>query len=312
MICMMLAVLLLASCTERELNKEAVYTEAVPAEYLEASEKPGTVTRLDYESEDYVGRRGAVTKTAFVYTPYGYDEDDTDTRYDIIYLMHGWRGHTGEDFEYPGTKNLFDNLIANGDMHPAIIVSATFYGPYSNTDFKRSEWEVREFHRDFREHLMPAAEGKYHTYAASVSDEDLKASRDHRAFGGFSLGAVTTWLEFCHDYDYIRYFLPVSGSSWYYGTYGRFRIKRNVDFIEQLAEDNGLDEKGYFIFHAVGTEDSLKKQTLDMADEMLARRDVFTADHYGLYLKEGGRHDLGSEQEFMYNALPLFFRGGTE
>ena len=49
-----------------------------------------------------------------------------------------------------------------------------------------------------------------------------------------------------------------------------------------------------------------------MADEMLARRDVFTADHYGLYLKEGGRHDLESEQEFLYNALPLFFRGSTE
>ena len=72
-------------------------------------------------------------------------------------------------------------------------------------------------------------------------------------------------------------------------------------------ENNGLDEKGYYIYHAVGTEDSLKKQTLDMADEMLSRGDVFTPDHYGLYLKDGGRHDLEEEQEFLYNALPQFF-----
>lgn len=28
--------------------------------------------------------------TAYVYLPYGYDEKDGDTRYDILYLMHGW------------------------------------------------------------------------------------------------------------------------------------------------------------------------------------------------------------------------------
>ena len=68
-----------------------------------------------------------------------------------------------------------------------------------------------------------------------------KASRDHRIFGGFSLGSVTTWLEFCYDYDYIKYFIPMSGSSWYYGGYGDFQIERNVDFIEQLVKDNELE-----------------------------------------------------------------------
>ena len=155
---------------------------------------------------------------------------------------------------------------------------------------------------------MPAVEGKYHTYAASTSPEDLKASRDHRAFGGFSLGSVTTWLQFCHDTDYIRYFLPMSGSSWYYGTYGDFQIERNVDFIEQLVRENNLDERGYFIYHAVGTRDAVKSQSLMMADEMLSRSDTFTPDHYVFYQKDGGYHDFDAVQEYMYNALPLFFR----
>ena len=134
----------------------------------------------------------------------------------------------------------------------------------------------------------------------------MKASRDHRAFSGFSLGSVTTWLQFCYDYDYLRYFLPMSGSCWYYGTYGDFQIEKNVDFIEQLVKDNDLENRGYFIYHAVGTNESVKSQSLDMADVMLYRG-TFTAEHYVVYQKDGGYHDFNAGQEYLYNALPLFF-----
>lgn len=284
------------------------YTTAVPSSYKAASDHPGTVTRVDYDSKDYVRDGAAITKTAYVYTPYGYDENDEETRYNIIYLMHGWGGHAGEYFEYTSTKNVFDHLIENGDIPPVIIASATFYNDNSDTGFNGSIAEFRKFHRDFEENLMPTVEGRFHTYAKSASDEDLKASRDHRAFGGFSLGSVTTWLQFCYDTDYIRYFLPMSGSCWYYGTYGDFQIERNVDFIEQLVKDNDLDERGYFIYHAVGTQDTVKSQSIDMAEEMLERSDVFTPEHYMFHLKDGGYHDFDAVQEYLYNALPLFFR----
>ena len=291
--------------TDMDINQTG-WTKAVPAAYKEEADKTGKVVRMDYESEDYVRDGKTVTKTSYVYTPYGYDEKDTDTKYNIIYLMHGWGGHAGEYFEYTSTKNMFDHLIENGDIPPVIIVSATFYNENSSTDFSSSIEEFRQFHRDFEDHLMPTVEGRFHTYAASSSAEDLKASRDHRAFGGFSLGSVTTWLQFCYDYDYIRWFLPMSGSCWYYGTYGDFQFKKNVDFIEQLVKDNRLDERGYFIYHAVGTEDSVKSQSINMAEEMLSR-EIFTPDHYVFYRKEGGYHDFDAVQEYLYNALPLFF-----
>ncbi|MBP3902414.1 MAG: hypothetical protein J6D53_13335, partial [Blautia sp.] len=292
----------------KKVMEQTGYTAAVPSSYKTASDHPGTVTRLDYDSKDYVRDGAAIAKTAYVYTPYGYDENDEDTRYNIVYLMHGWGGHAGEYFEYTSTKNMFDHLIENGDIPPVIIVSATFYNENSNTDFNGSIAEFRQFHRDFEENLMPTVEGRFHTYAKSVSDEDLKASRDHRAFGGFSLGSVTTWLQFCYDTDYIRYFLPMSGSCWYYGTYGDFQIERNVDFIEQLVKDNDLENKGYFIYHAVGTQDAVKSQSIDMAEEILERSDVFTPEHYMFYQKDGGYHDLDAVKEYLYNALPLFFR----
>ena len=97
-------------------------TEAVPAEYTRACDRPGTVERLDYASAHYAGDGSAVTKTAYVYLPYGYDEADTETRYDIVYLMHGWGGHAGEYFDFSAQKNMFDNLIAHGDVPPLIIL----------------------------------------------------------------------------------------------------------------------------------------------------------------------------------------------
>lgn len=287
------------------------WTTAVPAEYKAPASHSGTVERLDYATKDYAGNGGDIQKTAYVYLPYGYDPSDTATRYDIVYLMHGWGGSAGEYFNLGTMKNTYDQLIERGDMKPVIMVSATFYHDGSDTDFGSSVAALRSFHSDFENALMPAVEGKYHTYARSTSAEDLKASRDHRAFGGFSLGSVTTWLQFCYDYDYIRYLVPMSGSSWYYGGYGNFQIERNVDFIEQLVKEQNLDERGYFIYHAVGTNDAVKSQSIDMADEMLSR-DTFTPDHYVFYQKDGGYHDMNAVQEYLYNALPLFFPAQKE
>ena len=58
-----------------------------------------SVVRVEYGSRDYAGSGEEVTKAAYVYLPYGYDEADEDARYDIVYLMHGWGGHAGEYFE---------------------------------------------------------------------------------------------------------------------------------------------------------------------------------------------------------------------
>ncbi len=259
------------------------WSKTVPAEYKTPASRKGAVIRLDYESKDYAGNEAPITKTAYVYLPYGYDENDTETKYDIIYLMHGWGGHAGEYFDYTATKNIFDHLIENGDIPPVIMVSTTFYNSGSDTGWGGSVSELRAFHLDFENHLMPAVEGKYRTYAENTTPEGLMASRDHRAFGGFSLGAVTTWQIFCYAYDYVHYFLPMSGSSWYFGIYGDFQTVRNVDFIQQLIEENDLNERGYFVYEGVGTEDVVKSQTLMQMDEMFSRGDVFPPEHIVFY-----------------------------
>ena len=68
----------------REMEQTG-WTTAVPAQYTKESSNPGTVERLNYDSLYYVRDNRPITKTAYVYTAYGYDETDTETRYDILY-----------------------------------------------------------------------------------------------------------------------------------------------------------------------------------------------------------------------------------
>lgn len=284
-------------------------TESIPGAYLQPVEGGRTVERLDYPSKDYTDNNRDITKTAYVYLPPGYDSNDTGKRYDIFYFMHGWTGTSDEFFSIGRgmNVNLLDNLIVAGDIPPIIAVAATFDAENESQNFSRSVTELRQFHQDFLNHLMPAVEGKYHTYAESVSKEDLMASRDHRAFGGFSLGSVTTWMQFCYNYDYIRYYLPMSGACWYYGGYGDYYPEETCDFFEELIGANNLNERGYFIYSCTGTNDAVRNQVDILMDSMLHRSDVFTPDHLVYYMKEGGVHDFNAVMEYIYNALPIFF-----
>ena len=149
-----------SEATERKESVSQEQTEcleAIPAAYFEDSDQPGQVIQVTYESQDYTGDDTPITKPALVYLPYGYDENDTDTRYDILYLMHGWTMTAG-DFLGAGRSNLvniLDNLIASGDIPPVIVVSATFDGENQAQSFSRSVEELSVFHNDLRENLMP-------------------------------------------------------------------------------------------------------------------------------------------------------------
>ena len=84
-------------------------------------------------SSQEVGREtvegAAIIKKCNVYLPVGYNEDDKDTKYNVLYLLHGVGGNRYEWLDGSGNVdgnfvicNIFDNLIANGDIDPLIIV----------------------------------------------------------------------------------------------------------------------------------------------------------------------------------------------
>ena len=64
------------------------------------------MVEITYDSRDYTdAARPVIQKTAYVYLPYGYDETDSDTRYDILYLMHGWTMTAGGFSTRPGAAS---------------------------------------------------------------------------------------------------------------------------------------------------------------------------------------------------------------
>lgn len=140
MLITMLALQLLlctASAHLEETRQQTGYSKPVPAAYALQSRQSGTVEKLIYDTRDYYGDGRDVQKTAYVYLPYGYEPADTVTRYNILYLMHGWTGAAGEYF-FAGNgyvENLLDRMIEKGDIAPLIVVSPSFYTEESSRDF---------------------------------------------------------------------------------------------------------------------------------------------------------------------------------
>ena len=282
----------------------------MPEEYFAPSDHPGQVVEITYDSRDYTdAAEPAIQKTAYVYLPYGYDEPDQETRYDVLYLMHGWTMTAGDFFDtaQSGIVSMLDHMVENGDIPPVIVVCATFDAQNQSQGFSRSVEELSVFHRDLRENLIPYVESHYHTYAEDVTEEGLRASREHRAFGGFSLGAVTTWYQFIYNLDYIKYFVPMSGDCWIMGNYGgRNYPVETVDYLEQVVADGGWSGDDFYIYQGIGTSDPIWDQTDSQIQEMLTR-DLFTADNLHYAIIQGGRHDIDACERYLYHALQTFF-----
>lgn len=207
-------------------------THPVPNQYFSEATEQGQVVRIEYESKDYTrDDRPATRKPAYVYLPYGYDES---RQYDVVYLMHGWTGTVEETFETLGgaQKNILDWMIQQGDCKPVIVVSPTWDKDNRAKDWGESCEEIAVFHNEYENDLIPAVESRFSAYAETTDRAGIVASRDHRAFGGFSLGSVTTWYIFEHCFDLQRFFLPMSGDSWHVSILADRRCRsRRLSFL---------------------------------------------------------------------------------
>lgn len=181
----------------------------VPSAFEQPADHAGTLEKITYQTKAYATDKRDVTKAAYVYLPYGYDDSQ---RYDILYLMHG----TGDDESYwlskhDENKRMVDQFIERGIIKPMIIVTPTFY--VENDAADDLDKLTYSFANELRNDLMPTVESRYATYADSADDAGFVASRDHRAFAGLSRGAVTTYHSvLCQSLDYFSWFGTFSGS----------------------------------------------------------------------------------------------------
>ena len=283
---------------------EKVY-RPLPNEYKNISSKQGTIEKLSY-------KWGNDTKYFNVYLPNGYSQSDTSKKYNVVYLMHGG----GEDenllFGGPGQnkelKVIIDNMIAKGDIKPAIFVTPSFY---------KGNNDVAGFPEELSTTLIPYVETKYNTYLKSTSVADMKASRDHRAFGGFSMGSVCTWYTYINCLDYIKYFMPFSGDCWAIGG-GNNKAVENAAYLANVAKKGGYKAPHDFkLFCASGSEDIAYPNMVPQINELKKLTDTFVYSNdpiqgnFYFMVANGGTHWWGYINQYIYNLLPDLFQDNT-
>ncbi|MBQ3378771.1 MAG: S-layer homology domain-containing protein [Clostridia bacterium] len=286
--------------------------KTIPESYTTAAAKQGEIVRFDYDT-------AAGSKYAYVYVPYGYD---SSKQYDILYIMHGGGGSAETLFggadQSNDIKNAIDHLIENGEMAPILIVTPTFYTNAHNDSSVNGSYDaVREFPNELANYLMPSVESAYSTYAPTADAAGFKASREHRAFGGFSMGSVTTWFVFEQLLDDFATFIPISGDSWTVSMQGgQSQAKETAEKLAQAVADQGYTANDFFIYAMTGTDDIAQPMMTAQLDAMRQYTDTFrftssdmSAGNITYRVHEGGVHDMPNVKIYLYNALPDIWGG---
>lgn len=278
----------------------------IPASYWSPAQVQGSLVELRYDTFDsmsYMERTRTLSKRAIVYLPPGYTEEE---RYDVFYLMHGgWGNETstlGTPDEASEFTNVLDNAIQAREIEPLIVVCPTYNNtsPEDSADFSLALTLNENYHRELLNDLLPAVESTYSTYTDDVAPAGLMASRDHRGFGGFSMGAVATWRTFQHALDYFRYFLPMSCGT-------------SLDMETILSTADGRAPDDYFVWAITGTDDFAHPYDTARVDLMRSHSSFIeeTATRPGNFafrVKDGYAHDGIAATEYTYNGLRGFWQ----
>lgn len=133
----------------------------------------GRLEMIEYQSKTVGTVRKLNVYTPPLYTP--------EKKYPVLYLLHGIGGDETEWQRFADPANLLDNLIADGDAVPMIVVMPN--GRAQKND--RAEGNVfasapafAVFEKDLLEDVIPAIESKY----------SVLTDRDNRAIAGLSMG----------------------------------------------------------------------------------------------------------------------------
>ena len=285
--------------------------------YYDPCDEQGTLEYFYYDSYCYDTDESPQEKYAVVYTPYGYD---ASKKYDIMYLMHGVYGYAEIFLGYPEEpttmKNCIDHLIEDGTINPMIIVCTTYYDHNEQQINDNEDADIVDnFPAEFKNDLMPAVETHYSTYAASGSAADLIASRDHRIFGGFSMGGVTTWYVFAQAMAYCRYYLPMSGMLYWGPDYPKKKKDTNKwsgQFLAKALKMQGYTKKDFFIYTATGGYDEAKPllenqiMSMGMQNKTFTFGDPFAKGVNCTYAySEFEEHSWQAVFQYLYNGLPV-------
>ncbi len=135
----------------------------------------GKIETVEYDSKTVGNKRKML-----IYTPPGYS---TDTKYPVLYLLHGIGGDETEWYKHADPNVILDNLYADKKIVPMVVVLpngraepndravGNIFAPEHVKAFKN-------FENDLLKDVIPFVESKY----------SVKTGRENRALAGLSMG----------------------------------------------------------------------------------------------------------------------------
>ena len=198
-----------------------------------------------------------------------------------------------------------------------LMVFASYY--HDNIDMDTDDYDAsltEAFGKELQNDLLPQFEHAYRTYASSTSEDDLIASRDHRIFLGFSMGAVTTWYRMMDSMRYFRYYVPFSGSL-YWGNrtmvnqYGYDNPSWTAQVLDTAITAQGYTAEDFYVLALTGTKDFAYRTVNMQIEDMKHHSDMFHYDsdkvngNFTLLLGENEEHDYHAKRLYIFNALPM-------
>ena len=253
----------------------------------------GTVSKVWYESPT-----AGLTRRMTVYTPAGYETSGKD--YPVLYLLHGIGGDENAWSELGRAVQILDNLIAEGNAEPMLVVMTN-----GNISQEACPGETSEGFRVPTMMLPKTMEGSFETAFPDVvkfveKTYRVKKDKAHRAIAGLSMGGFHSLFISINNpdlFDYIGLFSAAVDQQ-----------QKDADghpeiYADREAKIDKLFNKNPKLFWiGIGKTDFLYKNNNDLRAYLDGKNHKYT------YLETEGGHVWRNWRIYLSEYVPLLFK----
>jgi enterochelin esterase family protein len=252
----------------------------IPGNFADMRDVPHGSVEIVYYQSKTVGK----TRRMHIYLPPGYESGNAS--YPVLYLFHGGYGSDDEWTSVGRANFILDNLIAEGQAKPMIIVMTD--GNADSNIIHAMEPDVASdaFCNDFMKDVIPYVEQHYR----------VTADPQHRAIAGLSMGGIQT-LDISLTHPGFFSYIGIFSSGWFANTRGPF------EQINRAALESPGKKAVKLFWWSTGTDYDIAMPNTGPAIELVKKYGYVTEFH-----PSGGFHAWNNWRNDLHEFAPRLFQ----